>query len=40
MKAITNKIADNKEVIFISLTILTVVGLVVYNILTYGIRSI
>lgn len=37
MKAITNKITNNKEIISISLVILGVIGLIVYNILTHGI---
>jgi len=40
MKAITNTIANNKEIITITLVILGFVGLVIYNILTHGIHSI
>jgi hypothetical protein len=38
MKAITNKIVNNKEVIIIGITIMTFVGLIVYNILVHGIH--
>jgi hypothetical protein len=40
MKAITNTIASHKEIITIALVVLTIVGLIVYNILTHGIQSI
>jgi preprotein translocase subunit Sss1 len=40
MKAITNTIANNKEIIAISLVILGFIGLIVYNILTHGIHSV
>jgi len=39
MKAITNTIVNNKEVITIVAVILTLVGLVVYNIITHGIST-
>jgi len=40
MKAITNTISNNKEIITIALVILGFVGLVIYNILTHGIQSV
>ncbi len=40
MKAITNTIANHKEVITIAIFVLAFVGLVIYNILTIGIQSI
>jgi hypothetical protein len=39
MKAITNTIVNNKEVITIALVILGFAGLVVYNILKHGIST-
>lgn len=39
MKAITNTIVNNKEVITIVAVILGFVGLVVYNILKHGIST-
>jgi hypothetical protein len=39
MKAITNTIVNNKEVITIVSVILGFVGLVVYNILKHGIST-
>ena len=38
MKAITNKIVNNKEVIIIGSVVITFVTLIVYNILVHGIR--
>lgn len=40
MKSIANKIFNNKEVIIITLVFLYFIGLVIYNILTHGIKSI
>lgn len=40
MKSITNTIVNHKEVITITVFILALVGLVIYNILTRGIQSI
>ena len=37
MKAITNKILNNKEVIIIGSVVITFVALIVYNILVHGI---
>jgi len=38
MKAITNKIVNNKELIIIGSVVITFVALIVYNILVHGIR--
>ena len=38
MRAITNKIVNNKEVIIIGLVIISFVALIVYNILVNGIH--
>lgn len=37
MKTITNKILNNKELVLIGVTIVTLISLVVYNILVHGI---
>lgn len=38
MRAITNKIVNNKEVIIIGSVVITFVALIVYNILVHGIH--